>query len=416
MRICCAGVPVSPARQWTEAGLWEAGAKLISRIDYLDRAGKVILFGPSDPAFRRLEVELQARYASVVVPLELEGLQGELAADADLLVLGRGVERKTVEGLLSRVGAEFPVLVLVRPENAGSQVELVRAGASDCVVYAGEPGDAALVAHRARVVIRNRRLRERVAAVEEWAEAEQDSVHVLVKHVIPLGIALNRESKFGALLERTLLDAMTVCNADAGTFYLRTDEDELKFAIVRTNSLGIGMGGTSGNAITLPPIPLFNQENSEPNERNMAAFAAVRRKVVNVPDVYSEAAFDVSGAKAFDKATGYRSTSVLSVPILNAKKHTIGVLQLLNAIDPDSGAVTAFDQRHQLLIEAFAILAATGIEGWRREEQLRDEVRKLKVEIDQKQKAEQVEAIADSDYFKRLQDKAHELRRRAGKE
>ena len=386
-----------------------------SRIKNFERAGRAVIFGPADAALSRLEVELQARYAAVTVPTDTESLTEALSDSADLLVLARGLDRSVIATLLARYSTQVPILVLLVPADAARQTEYIRAGAAECVLYSGEALDAALVVHRANLAIRLRRLQERIASVEEWAEAERDSVGVLVKHVIPLGIALSREAKFSALLERALLDAMAVCNADAGTFYLRTEDNELKFAIVRTNSLGIGMGGTSGNAITLPPIPLYDQSGAV-NEKNMAAFAAVRRRVVNVPDVYVETKFDVSGAKAFDKATGYRSRSVLSVPILDEKKNTIGVLQLLNAIDPDTGEKTEFDGRNQLLIEAFAILAATGIERWQREEKLREEVKRLKVEIDQKQKAEQVEAIADSDYFKRLQEKAGDLRRRVGKE
>ena len=64
--------------------------------------------------------------------------------------------------------------------------------------------------------------------------------------LIEIGIALSSERNHDRLMEMILLEAKGICNADGGTFYLRTDDNKLKFTIMHTDSKGIAMGGTTG--------------------------------------------------------------------------------------------------------------------------------------------------------------------------
>ena len=82
---------------------------------------------------------------------------------------------------------------------------------------------------------------------------------------------------------------------------------------------------------------------------------------VNIADAYSEAGFDFSGTKNFDKKTGYRSTSFLTVPMKNHEEEIIGVLQLINAKDRNTGQVVAFSEDDQQLAESLASQAAIAL-------------------------------------------------------
>ena len=57
-----------------------------------------------------------------------------------------------------------------------------------------------------------------------------------------IGTALSAERSKDRLIEMILLEAKALCNADGGTLYLRAD-DTLRFAILRSDSLGIALGG-----------------------------------------------------------------------------------------------------------------------------------------------------------------------------
>ncbi len=137
-------------------------------------------------------------------------------------------------------------------------------------------------------------------------------------------------------------------------------DDKLQFEIVRTDSLSIAMGGSSGNPVPFYPIPLHDKDG-KPNYTMIAAYAALTHRTVNIADAYTEEGFDFSGTRNFDKRTGYRSTSFLTVPMKNHEGEIIGVLQLLNATDPASGRVTTFGEEDQRLAESLASQAAIAL-------------------------------------------------------
>ena len=176
-----------------------------------------------------------------------------------------------------------------------------------------------------------------------------------------IGAALSRERDIERLLENILEAAKALTGADAGTLYSMTpDGGALRFEIMRTDSLGIRQGGTTGHRVGLPDLPLRRADGS-PNDALVAAHAAIRERTVNIADVYAEAGFDFSGTHAFDQRTGYRSQSFLTVPMKNHEGAVIGVLQLINAIDPATGQVGPFSLEDQSLTESLASQAAIAL-------------------------------------------------------
>ena len=178
-----------------------------------------------------------------------------------------------------------------------------------------------------------------------------------------IGAALSSERNIDRLLENILLAAKAITHADGGTLY-RVSEDlqSLRFEIVRTDSLNIAYGGTTGEPISakFPDLPLY-RDDGEPNNSMIAAYSAIHAESVNIADAYTEAGFDFSGTRKFDQMTGYRSQSFLSVPMKNHENEIIGVLQLINAIDPQTGAVQVFSTADQRLAESLASQAAVAL-------------------------------------------------------
>ncbi len=177
-----------------------------------------------------------------------------------------------------------------------------------------------------------------------------------------IGIALSKERDIDRLLEGILVAAKKITNADGGTLYRRHagDEDRLAFEIIRTDSLGIAMGGTTGARIPFDPVRLHDDAGRE-NTSMVVAYSVLRDTTVNIADAYTEEGFDFSGTKAFDSRTGYRSRSFLTVPMKNHEGEIIGVLQLINAKDRTTGAVMAFSEADQRLAESLASQAAVAL-------------------------------------------------------
>lgn len=173
-----------------------------------------------------------------------------------------------------------------------------------------------------------------------------------IKKMSDIGRALSGVHDLNALLEMIVDQARSFTNADAGTLYILEDET-LRFQIVQNDSLKIFMGGKTGETIPFPPVEL--------KESNVSAFVALKGKSVNIPDVYDTDLFDFTGPKKFDQSTGYRSKSMLVVPMKNHDNDVIGVLQLLNATNPVNNEVIAFSQDYENLSESLASQAAVSI-------------------------------------------------------
>ena len=175
-----------------------------------------------------------------------------------------------------------------------------------------------------------------------------------------IGVALSAEHDNNRLLETILLGAKELTNADGGTLYTVTEEGTLKFEILRTLSLDIAMGGTTDKPITFSPLPIYLEDGS-PNTNMVAAYSVVNAITVNIADAYLTEGFDFSGTRQFDEKMGYRSQSFLTVPMKNHENEMIGVLQLINAIDPVTNQIIAFSESHQRLVESLASQAAVAL-------------------------------------------------------
>ncbi len=183
------------------------------------------------------------------------------------------------------------------------------------------------------------------------------------RRLVDIGIALSAEKDHNRLMERILLEAKDIYNADGGTLYLRTHDDCLEFEIMRTDSLGVALGGTTGKPISFFPLRMYNENTGEPNDKNVATAAALSGVSVNVPNAYETEEFDFSGTKKFDEGMGYRSKSFLAVPLKNHERRVIGVLQLLNSTDLNTGEVVPFSAEIQPLVESLASQAAVALDN-----------------------------------------------------
>lgn len=178
-----------------------------------------------------------------------------------------------------------------------------------------------------------------------------------IMRLAEIGVALSAEKNLNRLMEMILSEARDFTNADGGTLYMMSDDEtELVFAIVQNDSINVRMGGTHG-AILWSSVKLKKADGS-PNHSNVSSHVAISGKAVNIADVYSAKGFNFSGTKQFDRENGYRSKSMMVVPMRNHENEIIGVLQLINALDPVTGDVTLFSAQSQQMALSLASQAA----------------------------------------------------------
>jgi PAS domain S-box-containing protein len=243
-------------------------------------------------------------------------------------------------------------------------------------------------------------------------QKEKERYDELLQQVIPIGVALSAERNFEDLLEKIVLEAMSLCDADGGTLYLRTDDDQLQFVIMRNRRLSVALGGTSGREIPFPPIPLYEPGTGSPNYRNVASFTALTGESCNIPDAQALEGFDFSGIRELDEMAGHHLVSLFTCPLKSSEDRIIGVLELFNARHYATDRIIPFDRRLEQTVDALSALAAVALQATEREQRLRRQITELRIEIDEARKAKAVAEITGTDYFEELQRRAKHLRRR----
>ncbi|TXI90306.1 MAG: GAF domain-containing protein [Burkholderiaceae bacterium] len=190
------------------------------------------------------------------------------------------------------------------------------------------------------------------------SELNHEQIAQRLQHLTELSVELNGIKDINALLERILQTAKSLTGADGGTLYrLSEDKKQLCFDMAINDTLGMHFGGSHPKASTIPPIPLFTEHGSQ-NLNAVVAFAANLKQSVNIEHVYQTPLFNFSGMRKFDEENNYHCQSLLTVPMLDHESELIGVLQLINKIDPQSKQIAAFSRTDQGFIEALASQAA----------------------------------------------------------
>lgn len=186
------------------------------------------------------------------------------------------------------------------------------------------------------------------------------------RRLVAVAQKITAQHDIARLCETILDEARVLTHADGGTLYMVEGHGEsarLEFAIVRNRSLGLSLGGSSGRSINYPPLPLYCDGGQ--NHHNVATHTGLTGKLVNIADVYAVEEFDFSGTRGFDEKFGYRTRSVLTVPLMTDFGELVAVLQLLNAADPVTGEMVPFSPDLEPVVQVLASFAATAIQQQR---------------------------------------------------
>lgn len=181
--------------------------------------------------------------------------------------------------------------------------------------------------------------------------------------ILDIAISLSKETDKRAILNTILNESMNISGCDAGTLYILR-EDGLHFSLMKTVSQNIDKGG-DGDPIDLPPVPI--------KKENISAYTVLTKQPIHIDDVYATDAFDFSGPKKYDKMTGYRTGSMLCVPLLNQENEVIGVIQLINALD-GNGNIKPFAESSEHIIFALSSLAAIELCNIQYMEEMREQM------------------------------------------
>jgi HD-GYP domain-containing protein (c-di-GMP phosphodiesterase class II) len=182
--------------------------------------------------------------------------------------------------------------------------------------------------------------------------------------LVDMTIAMSAEFDINRLSEMILSGAKKLTHADGGSLYLVNEtRDELEFRIILNDSLGIEQGGSSGNPISMMPVALYDEDGNE-NHWNVVTHSFHTGRTENIADAYEAGEYDFSGTRKFDKYNNYRSVSFLTVPLKpRGGGDVLGALQLINAIDQETGDIVPFPEELQSVVAALSSAAAVAIQN-----------------------------------------------------
>ena len=221
-----------------------------------------------------------------------------------------------------------------------------------------------------------------------------------IQELNKIGAALSAEHRLDRLLELILTKCREITNADAGSLYLveAVPEGEEKPTAAPPAPPIAGSASSSG----LPAAQLLKAQEEEPrrtflrfklaqndsiqvlfrestmeiDHHSIAGYVADTGKVVNIDDAYHlppDVPYSIN--RKFDEDSGYRTRSILAVPLHDQKDQIVGVLQLINAkrdgkarlssLQVMNEQVIPFGHRQQDIVTSLASQAAVAIENSR---------------------------------------------------
>lgn len=173
-----------------------------------------------------------------------------------------------------------------------------------------------------------------------------------VKDILKIIDELNMLKDVDAILDRILFESRRLANADAGSIFL-IPENELVFSYVQNDTL---FNHESGRAALYQDLKVPMTHDS------IVGHSALTREPVAIADAYDiPADYPFRFNTSFDRETGYKTTSILAIPLLTMEGRLLGVMQLLNAKD-ETGNVIPFSGETQTVVSIFANNAAVTIE------------------------------------------------------
>jgi HD-GYP domain-containing protein (c-di-GMP phosphodiesterase class II) len=174
-----------------------------------------------------------------------------------------------------------------------------------------------------------------------------------LRKIIDLGFEISQIKDIDLLLEKILLEARGFTNCDAGSIYVR-DDNKLIFRYAQNDTMQRQLPPGKKLPYSTFTVPI--------SSTSISGYVALNGSILNIADVYEVGDFyPFSFNRSYDDLTGYRTCSMLTIPLLNFRGEVIGVLQLINAMD-SQGDTIPFAHDDEEVILYFANNAANAIE------------------------------------------------------
>ena len=174
-----------------------------------------------------------------------------------------------------------------------------------------------------------------------------------IQSIIQIDSELNKIRDYDLLLERILLEARRVVNADAGSIYIKEG---------KTLAIKYSQNDTKQEALPPGEKLIYNIFTIPVNEKTISGYVAKTGQFVNIPDVYNLPECSPFGYDTkFDRISKYKTTSIMTLPLKTQNNIVLGVIQVINAKNA-KGKVVPFTQDDEILVTHFASNATVALQ------------------------------------------------------
>ena len=156
------------------------------------------------------------------------------------------------------------------------------------------------------------------------------------------------KQELNKLLNHIVSTARQITNAEAGRLYVLDQTKRYLYPQVSQNEL---------IPVSIDDLRHISINNME----NICAYCAFSGKLINIPDIYHYSGFDTSDIYEYDQQIGYKTQSLLTVPLRSYANITSGILQLINYHPAEK--IQPFPQTLENLVKAFASQAAVALDN-----------------------------------------------------
>jgi CheY-like chemotaxis protein len=288
----------------------------------------------TDPRNLMAALTTAGAYATLVIDLRMPNLDG---------LKGIYFIRKKFSA------AELPILAISDADAPELCSAALLAGANDHLFRPVDPVDVGL---RIRNLLTIRSLYKSGLDAQNTLAREVAARTSKLNMLIQNGLLMSRIKNPDTLIRHTLFEGRRILHCDAATMYKVTPQRSLSFCM-RTRADGLPDG----------EIALYDPATGLPNDRYASTWCALNQQAVRIDDVYTETRFDLSGTRSIDSHTGYRTVSMLTVPVMPREGYVLGVLQFINKLDADTDEVIAFSDEMVTWVEALASQAAVALDN-----------------------------------------------------
>lgn len=255
---------------------------------------------------------------------------------------------------------KIPVIIITAVGKMESVKHCINLGAKD---YLLKPYNQDVVRNRIAAILAFEKLYRTEQTLKEIIEEEKRLSIDLMEFAVPASLKLAKECDYNKLVEKIVLQAMSYCQAEAGILYTRTRNNTLKFEVVRNKPLNIALGGSTEKPCPYQPVLIMSDTTSnEPNNQFAITRAVHQKKQINL-DMEEENSDDsLFTTRLFNEAETFRAITFLITPIINPSGYVIGILELINALDPINGLAIRFNRCQEAVINTFCQVCSVMIE------------------------------------------------------